>query len=194
MVEPEAPDPAPFHSTVPRNPIRRNGEGRGPPIDPTARHIQLVAEITDLGRVMRSSDGRGGWSTGERIAGALLCDEITWLPDGYTLAAAIDRLGPAWLPALLEAGTGNLQFGYLNPAERAGEDLIEKVAAIADSLSRDNGGGPWSTGERCAGALLAGVPAWLPSGFTLVEAIERIRGNWLTAVVEADRRGWQAPA
>ncbi len=174
-----------------RAPIRHNGAG-SPVISPHEAHRRLVADVQELGRQLRALDGRGPWSTGERIAGALLADEVAWLPDGYTLAAAIDRLGPTWLAAVLEAGTGNVrQIGVRTAgADGAREDLVDIIIAIARAMTANDGCGPWSTGERIAGALLAGVPAWLPD-YTVVEAIDRIQGDWLAAVIEADRLGWQ---
>lgn len=174
-------------------PDRQAGTGMQQ-VEPDEHHARLVAEITEIGRLMRASDGRGGWSTGERIAGALICDEILWLPDGYTIPAAVDRLGHRWRTALIEAATGNPAISPSDIDDSPRADLVDRIRGIASSLVADNGRGSWSTGERIAGALLAGVPAWLPSGYSIVEAIARLSGNWLGALIEADRLGWRDSA
>jgi hypothetical protein len=40
--------------------------------------------------------GRTGASTGERIAGAFIINDMQYLPAGYTVLEAWDRLEPGW--------------------------------------------------------------------------------------------------
>ncbi len=103
MTDPNELPPSIDRSTVPiLGQIHRNDEGTTPSSSDEA-HRRLVTIVGDIGRQMQAQGGRGPWSTGERIAGALLADEIMWLPAGDTVAASIDRLGPAWLTALVAA-------------------------------------------------------------------------------------------
>lgn len=58
--------------------------------------------------VSKSRDAkRGGFnvlSTGEKLAAALVLNRADWLAEiGYTMAEAIDRVGPAWLALIPEA-------------------------------------------------------------------------------------------
>jgi hypothetical protein len=50
---------------------------------------------------------RGGFgvlSTGEKLAAALVLNRPDWLAEmNYTLAEAIERVGPKWLPLIPEA-------------------------------------------------------------------------------------------
>lgn len=50
---------------------------------------------------------RGGWgvqSTGEKLASALVLNRADWLAQmNYTIAEAIDRVGPEWMARIPEA-------------------------------------------------------------------------------------------
>jgi len=58
--------------------------------------------------VSKSRDARGGGfsalSTGEKLVTALVLNRADWLADmGYTMAEAIDRVGPGWLARVHDA-------------------------------------------------------------------------------------------
>jgi hypothetical protein len=42
------------------------------------------------------TNGRTGASTGERIAAAFIINNMNYLPEGYTVLEAWDRLEPKW--------------------------------------------------------------------------------------------------
>lgn len=64
--------------------------------------------MSDLDHIIRKARDakRGGWdvqSTGEKLASAMVLNRPDWLASiSYTLAEAIDRIGPTWL-ALIPA-------------------------------------------------------------------------------------------
>jgi hypothetical protein len=52
---------------------------------------QLLAIAAEL-----HTTGRTGASTGERIAAAFIINNMEYLPEGYTILEAWDRLEPGW--------------------------------------------------------------------------------------------------
>lgn len=57
----------------------------------------ILQQIIEKSRDARDN-GYGVLSTGERIAAALVLNRADWLAEmGYSMALAIDRLGPEWL-------------------------------------------------------------------------------------------------
>lgn len=153
-----------------------------------AAHTRLVRRIADIRDEMKASDGRGRWAMRERIAGALLADEVSWLPVDCTVVEAIGRLDDAWLSALLDAGLGHIRQPMPRDRDAAREDLVLRVTQVASAMLTAEGDGPWRAIDRCAGALLCGIPALLPPGHDIVSAIECLQGAWLTALIEADQR------
>jgi hypothetical protein len=73
----------------------------------------LNARIRDLARSCVNHKGPSGISTGERCAVALLLNDETWLPSGYSWIDAVDRLGEDWLAACLELN----RSGWARPVE-----------------------------------------------------------------------------
>lgn len=59
-----------------------------------------MSELDHITRKARDAK-HGGWdvqSTGEKLASALVLNRPDWIASmGYTLAEAIDRVGPEWL-------------------------------------------------------------------------------------------------
>jgi hypothetical protein len=71
-------------------------------------------------------------------------------------------------------------------------DVLKRVIALARAVQRDEAHiGVLSTGERCAVALLHGRADFLPSGYTYLDAVDRLAGDWLKACVKANRDGWR---
>jgi hypothetical protein len=70
---------------------------------------QQVAEFNQLLQKAKEvhHNGQDAWypmSTGERLAVALVLNEPIWIFEmGYTLAEAIDRVGPEWCAMLVRA-------------------------------------------------------------------------------------------
>ena len=63
---------------------------------------QLHAVIASARRA--KAGGFGVMSTGEKLAAALLLNRKDWLDEmNYTMAQAIDRLGPEWLSQIPQA-------------------------------------------------------------------------------------------
>lgn len=50
--------------------------------------------------------------------------------------------------------------------------------------------GVLSTGEHCAVALLCNNAAFLPRGYTFLDAVDRLGEEWLKACLDANRIGW----
>lgn len=73
---------------------------------------RLMQEIRRVSSEMVQQDGFGGWSTSERIAGALLNGRMDWLPSRYDHPVdAVIRLGPDWLAALCAAREEIINYG-----------------------------------------------------------------------------------
>lgn len=69
--------------------------------------IQQIKRVSDR---MAENDGNGGYSTAERIAGALVNDRLDWLPGGqkeWHIADALGRLGRDWVLAVMEVRSRN---------------------------------------------------------------------------------------
>lgn len=162
----------------------------GPDARALAAHTRMVRRIAEIRDAMQASDGRGRWALRERIAGALLADEVAWLPDDCTLAEAIGRLDDTWLSALLDTGLGHIRQPVVRDDGAAREDLVARVMQVASAMLAADGDGdrPWRAVDRCAAALYCGIPALLPPGHDIVSAMECLQGDWLAAIVEADRR------
>lgn len=63
----------------------------------------VLQQIIDKSRDAKHGDF-GSLSTGEQLAAALVLNRADWLAAaGYTMAEAIDRLGPAWVERIPEA-------------------------------------------------------------------------------------------
>lgn len=63
----------------------------------------VLQQIIDKSRDAKHG-GFGSLSTGEQLAAALVLNRADWLAAaGYTMAEAIDRLGPAWVERIPEA-------------------------------------------------------------------------------------------
>lgn len=71
--------------------------------------MSTAAELTHLLHKCRDAKrgGRDAWrvqSTGEKLAVAVVLNRPDWIGEmGYTLAEAIDRIGPIWCALLLTA-------------------------------------------------------------------------------------------
>ncbi len=64
-----------------------------------------VREIKRIADEMAAADGRGGFSTSERIAGALVNGRREWLPAGLEDEHTVDllnRIGRDWTLAMME--------------------------------------------------------------------------------------------
>jgi len=63
----------------------------------------VLAQILDKSRAAR--DGHFGvLSTGEKLTAALVLNQPEWLAKlGYTMAEAVERVGPAWMSRVPEA-------------------------------------------------------------------------------------------
>lgn len=68
----------------------------------TAEFRHLLGKALDAER-----GGHDSWacqSTGEKLAVALVLDKPEWIKEmGYTLAEAVDRVGPEWCALLVKA-------------------------------------------------------------------------------------------
>jgi len=52
--------------------------------------------------------------------------------------------------------------------------------------------GVLSTGEHCAVALVTDRKEFLPRGYTtMLDAVDRLQGDWLDACIQANRAGWR---
>lgn len=75
-----------------------------------AEYKHLLGKVLDAER-----GGQVSWacqSTGEKLAVALVLNKPEWIKEmGYTLAEAVDRVGPEWCALLLRAqwGLGRLR-------------------------------------------------------------------------------------
>lgn len=79
-----------------------------------------------LASARRAAAGDNTLSTGERLAAALVLDRADWLQAaGYTLAEAIERVGPDWL-AHVPAAARQLQH-----------ELAAVVNAVRDAADRE---------------------------------------------------------
>jgi hypothetical protein len=68
----------------------------------------VIRSIKKVADEMLKRDGDGGYSTSERIAGALVNERLDWLPDSYPdLMQAIIRLGAEWREAVVEVAVRN---------------------------------------------------------------------------------------
>lgn len=106
--------------------------------------------------VMKSRDaaagGRGVLSTGEALAAALVLNRPDWLAEmGYTIAEALQRIGPEWVALIPQAAKA---------LERANESLAEaartsRQEAALKSMGRRRGSDlfPGQAGHlrRCTG-------------------------------------------
>lgn len=62
--------------------------------------MSILEQIVDKARAAAAGD-YGVLSSGEKLAAALVLNRADWLQlEGYTIAEAIDRLGPQWVAAL----------------------------------------------------------------------------------------------
>lgn len=62
--------------------------------------MSILDQIVDKARAAAAGD-YGVLSSGEKLAAALVLNRADWLQlEGYTIAEAIDRLGPQWVAAL----------------------------------------------------------------------------------------------
>lgn len=89
----------------------------------------VLEQILDKSRVAR--DGHFGvLSTGEKLAAALVLNKPEWLAKmNYTLAEAIERVGPEWMSRVPEAG---------RVLEHEAE-LAQEAAAIEQARKRNRG-------------------------------------------------------
>lgn len=82
---------------------------------------QIVSKARDAKR-----GGFGVLSTGEKLAAALVLNRADWLASmDYTMAEAIDRVGPQWLARIPEAARrlayeGEIERGDVLPKEPGG--------------------------------------------------------------------------
>ena len=74
-----------------------------------ARNRQRIAQCVRM--VERDEPSIGVLSTGEQIAVAVVLDRKDLLPEGYTMVAAIDRLGRAWTDAALQVQRNGWRSG-----------------------------------------------------------------------------------
>ena len=68
-------------------------------------------------------------------------------------------------------------------------DTIIKMARAVQN--RPAYAGVLSTGEKCAMGLLHNNADYLPAGYTFLDAVDRLEGEWLAAVLKANRQGWR---
>lgn len=62
-------------------------------------------------------------------------------------------------------------------------ELIDQIRWVADDMARKDGSGPWSTGERIAGAFLNGRMDWLPGSCPHpLDALMRLGDEWRSAI------------
>jgi len=58
--------------------------------------VAIFAQLLRVARLARDH-GYGGFSTGEQLFAALALNRADWLTElGFTIAEALDRLGPDW--------------------------------------------------------------------------------------------------
>lgn len=78
-----------------------------------------------------------------------------------------------------------------NPEIRASTPYRRVVELARACYSNRPLAGALSTGERCAVGLLLNDPTCLPIGYTFIDAVDRLEGDWLAACVQANRDGWR---
>ncbi|WP_010544211.1 hypothetical protein [Sphingomonas elodea] len=64
-----------------------------------------IKEIKRISEAMAAASGGGGFSTSERIAGALVNNRLDWLPAGLEdehIVDLLNRLGRDWTLAVME--------------------------------------------------------------------------------------------
>ncbi|MBE0315562.1 hypothetical protein [Xanthomonas citri] len=99
----------------------------------------------DLQHIIRKSQDaeRGGFgvlSTGEKLAAALVLNRFDWLTQmGYTVAEAIDRIGPGWTSLIPNAakhlecsGIDSLQVKLRDKAADALEEMKRQRESSSD--------------------------------------------------------------
>jgi len=80
----------------------------------------VLQQIIDKSRDAKRG-GFGVLSTGEKLAAAMVLNRADWLADvGYTMAEAIERLGPSWVSRIPEAAKqieheGEIERGEVEP-------------------------------------------------------------------------------
>jgi hypothetical protein len=71
-------------------------------------------------------------------------------------------------------------------------DTYRRVVELARNAERNpDGVGVLSTGEHCAVALLCNRPDFLPAGYSMLDAVDRLEGDWIIACLQANRDGWR---
>jgi hypothetical protein len=72
------------------------------------------------------------------------------------------------------------------------EPLLARLERMAAAAIADGELGPWSTGEQLAVCLVLDRHDWLQHlGYTMLEATERVGGEWLQACRTLQGRGVQ---
>jgi hypothetical protein len=66
---------------------------------------------------------------------------------------------------------------------------VIELARLADA--KPEAVGPLSTGEHCAVALLCNRPEFLPRGYSMLDAVDRLEGDWIVCCLQANRDGWR---
>lgn len=71
------------------------------------------------------------------------------------------------------------------------EDIYLRLRAMCRNVQRDPRSiGVYSTGERCAIALIMNKPKLLPPGDTMLYAADRVGQDWLPICLQVQRDGW----
>lgn len=71
-------------------------------------------------------------------------------------------------------------------------NTTDRIRDMVRMVERDPPGiGVLSMGERIAVALVLNEPALLPTGWTILDAVERLGPQWLVAALEVQRQGWR---
>ncbi len=72
------------------------------------------------------------------------------------------------------------------------EDIYLRLRAMCRAVQHDpNSIGVYSTGERCAIALIMNRPKLLCDGDTMLYAADRVGDTWLPICLKVQRDGWK---
>ncbi|MCP4830198.1 MAG: hypothetical protein GY889_15110 [Proteobacteria bacterium] len=77
-------------------------------------------------------------------------------------------------------------IGLKTPQEKNMQWQIEKIIEVANQLTRTGSTGA-STGECIAAAFVLNEPGYLPAGYTIVEAWDRLDTEWQSYVRQIQR-------
>lgn len=148
--------------------------------------IQLI-----VAKVIAAESGqRGALSTGEALIAALVLDRPDWLEDmGYTIAQAIDRIGPDWAAAIprivhalaMQQAELSSRFTYEilpNPEHEGGGyrlRLLDSGQEVGSGLFPERGQSAAYIHTNTAYAeTVAAAHAWLDTHITPTQTLPRL--------------------